>query len=294
MNPSARSISRTCTSALVRRFFLGGLVVTGLGGQLAQPTHGGLFTLVDDNSIAQFNTGSQSNAYSWVVDGTDQLAQQAFWYRVGNSAEQSLHLLPIAGEGATDTNFDSDVDNLFVRYLSAGLFKVEVNYRLDGGAPGSFDSDITEQISITNLSGSSLDFHFFQYSDFDLNGTAGNDGVIFTNPNAVRQFDGVLAMTETVITPIPNHREADFFANTLGKLNDGVATTLNDAPPYGFPLGPGDMTWAYQWDVVIPAGGSFQISKDKQITGVPEPSSFALAGLAGIAICVLKRRRQLA
>ena len=278
--------SRLRTIAFSRAIFFC-VILLGLSSLFAPRSFAGLFTLVDDNSTATFDTDSQANAFNWVVDGVDQLFQQAFWYRIGNVAEQSLDVLPHPVEGITDTNFDGNFDTLFVRYSGVG-FRVDVRYALDGGTPGSRASDIAEQISIVNLGTSPLDFHFFQYSDFELNGTAANDSAVFTNANAVRQFEGVLSVSETVITPVPNHREIDFYPNTVIKLNDGVATTLNDTP-IGVVVGPGDMTWAYQWDITLAAGGTFQISKDKQLSGVPEPATFSLLTAAAGLLFVLRR-----
>jgi hypothetical protein len=245
-----------------------------------------LFTLTDENSVAQFDTASQNNNFNWFVDGQDKLAQQAFWYRVGNTAESSVHTLPIAVQGASDANFDGNPDTLFVRYLGTG-FQVETRYTLDGGAPGSGSADMGEQIAITNTSASPLDFHFFQYADFDI-GAA--DTATFTNLNAVQQSGGGSQLTETVVTPIPSHREIAFFPVTLNKLNDGVATTLSDTPAIGTPFGPGNVTWAFQWDVNLQPGATFQISKDKNLhaIGVPEPTGAML--LLPLAAGLLRRR----
>ena len=62
---------------------------------------------------------------------------------------------------------------------------------------------MSEQISITNLLDSPLDFHFFQYADFDLSAA---DTAFFTNANAVDQIGGGLRLSETVVTPVPSHR----------------------------------------------------------------------------------------
>jgi hypothetical protein len=226
-----------------------------------------------------------------MVDGQDQMNQQAFWFRVGNTAEQSLHSLPIAFEMATNTNFDPNLDTLFVRYLGAG-FRADVRYALDGGAPASGSSDMSEQISITNTSGAPLDFHFFQYSDFDVSNTAGDDTAAFTNANAVQQYDGGLRLTETVVTPAASHREIDTFPNTLNKLTDGVASTLSDTPAVGVPFGPGNLAWAYQWDFTVPVGGSVQINKHKNLNArlVPEPGTMGLLALAGLLAVSGSRR----
>jgi hypothetical protein len=279
---------RSSSGLGVRTGFLAGIVVVVMTSFAAQRGVAGLFTLIDDNSLMNFNTASSTNASSWVVDGVNQLFQQAFWYRVGNTAEQSVHSLPIAIEFATNTNFDPNLDTLFVRYLGAG-YHIDVRYSLDGGLPGSRASDMAEQISISNTGVAPLDFHFFQYADFDLNGTAGGDSAVFTNANAVQQSEGALSVSETVISPVPSHREIDTPPATLIKLSDGLPTTLSDTPATGNVFGPGDVAWAYQWDFLLPVGGTFQISKDKHLSGVPEPASALLISI-GLGLAASGRR----
>src|SRR5207248_1854749 len=140
-------------------------------------------------------------------------------------------------------------------------------------------------------SGGNLNFHFFQYSDFDLLGTPGGDTVQLGKNlsglfNEARQTEGTMALSESVDSPGANHGEANFYSTTRDSLNDGATTTLNDNAG---PLGPGDVTWAFQWDVDLTPSGqgsTFLISKDKrlQITTVPEPTSMALVCL-GLGAC---------
>jgi hypothetical protein len=277
-----RSTECSCFATVARVIFTA-VTLLGLFSQFSTGSFAALFTLSDDNSEVDFDTGSSANAYNWSVDGQDQLFQQAFWYRVGNGPEQSLHSLPIGFQLASNTNSDPGLDTLNVVYNGPG-YNIEVSYRLDGGVAGSGASDMAEQIAITNNTGAPLDFHFFQYSDFEILGTAGNDTAVFLNANTVQQSEGLFSLNETVASPAASHREINFYDVTLDKLEDGVASTLNDLPPIGVPLGPGDMTWAFQWDKNIPASGlgrTFIISKDKRLSVVPEPTTVAMFAVAG-------------
>ena len=229
---------------------------------------------------------------NWTVDGVNHMFQQWFWYRVGNNPEASIDTLALIKGGVTDTNFDGDNDTLYLKYgndQAATRYTVEVRIALDGGSAGSRLSDIAEQITIKNTGSSSLDFHFFQYVDFDLGGDgAPNDTVQLVNANTVRQSDPDWTVAETVDTPPADGFELDFWAATRNKLNDGAATTLGNALGAG-PVGPGDVTWAFQWDETISVGGAFQISKDKNITLIPEPATLGLLLVGGLAL--LRRRR---
>jgi hypothetical protein len=273
----------------VRTIFVAVLAIVGISALLAPNVSAGTFTLTDGNSSTLFETDSEGNQVNWLVDGEDQVFVQGFWYRVGSSGgESAVSTLPHPVEGVTDTNFDGNADTLFVRYNGGG-FNIETRYSLDGGTPGSRASDLGEQIAIINTGTSPLDFHFFQYVDFDLMNSSEGDSAVFTNANAVRQFQGALRLSEAVITPPATHREINFYPNIIDRLDDLLPTTLSDTPGTGVVLGPGDMTWAFQWDVVIPGGGSFLISKDKNLTGVPEPATLVLISMAGLFL-VLRRK----
>ena len=68
-------------------------------------------------------------------------------------------------------------------------------------------------------------------------------------------------------------------------LEDAGVTNLNDGA--GLPFGPGDSTFAFQYDRVISANGSTTI--DMGFVAVPEPGSGSLTAL-GLLILGLARR----
>jgi hypothetical protein len=269
-----------------RRATLGLLSITVIVALSAIPSLADSVTLNSGNSVAHFNTKATDvgtkGLDSWTVNGVQQVSQDWIWYRVGAAGgEASLDTLTQSGILSTATTLE-------VLYTGAG-FTADVKYSLAAGATPTSSSDLQRTITIQNTSGAPLNFHLFEYSDYDLAGTAGGDTVHFVNANNVVQTDGVTQISEAVLSP--SHSEAAFFNSTLASLSDGNPTTLSDTPAVGTNLGPGDVTWAYQWDPVIAAGGSFITSPDSLISTVPEPSSIALviSGLLGLGMFARRR-----
>ncbi len=263
----------------------------GLGA--LTPVQAVVYSLADDNSVVSVDVDSQHGMFDWVIDGVNLLPvngggindyRQWFWYRVGNAPEASVDTLTRGLTGTSDANFNGFDDTLFVRYTNS-LLKIEIKFTLDGGAAGSATSDIGEQITVFNTSGSTLNVSFFQYGDFRLCTT--NENVTFPDGHSILEQGSVGKVLETVLVPIATHREGLPFSTTITKLNDGVADNLVDNSG-----GSGSrMTWANQWDFSIAPGGSALISKDKLAT-IPEPSVavLALAGLLSLAVGLRRRR----
>jgi hypothetical protein len=248
--------------------------------------------LQDGNSTALINPVSQAGMFHWDVQGQNQLQQQWFWYGVGASAVHSIDTISAPVIQLTGLNEAKST------YANPG-FSVSIDYLLTGGSvvgPGqTANSDIGETIKIVNTSTTTLPFHFYQYSYFNLNG-ANNDTVELGQNlhglyNEASQISGPVALTETVVTPGANEGEVAPLGATLAKLNGGGPVTLGP-PFFAGPIGPGAVTWALEWDLNIAPGGSALISKDKylQVTIVPEPSALALISLAVMGLAVRRRR----
>jgi len=270
------------------------LLTIALSLLLGLPASATVYTLNNGNSsfsvddcVGGCSQGHGPGMYSWTVDGIETLYEQWFWYRVGNAGgESSVDTLQLIGAQITGTilNPNSVLD---IAYQGNG-FTIDLAYSLRGGAPNSNTGDIGEQITI-NVGASALDFHFFQYSDFDLNRNNLHDYVVIDPTyHIVNQWPEAngLMISETTVNQRPSHGEANYFANTLASLQDGNPTTLNDV----LTAGPGDVTWAFEWDQAIGAGGSLVISKDKLLApNVPEPAAVTLLG--GVLLLIARKLR---
>jgi hypothetical protein len=262
-----------------------------LTGALISPIQARAATvdLVDGNTIASVDFDSSAGMYRWLVDGQNQLRQQWFWYRVGNGLQAPINTISAAVLTPVDAR------TIMATYTDAvSQYSLDILYILTGGTLGH--ADLTETIQIHNLSGDTLDFHLFQYSDFDLAGTAEGDTASLAGPStggfdyALQQKSTTMTQIgETITSPVASRGEASIYPDTLNNLNTVPGYNLNN-DNYA---GPGNATWALQWDVSLTSGKDFYIFKDKllSIEPIPEPSTLSFL-VFGLGLWGVARRRQ--
>ena len=250
-----------------------------------------VYTLGDNNSFAQIDVTNQRGMFNWSVDGLNVLNQQWFWFRTtssGPAAPINTISAPIAW-----MPYGAGGRALTAIYSNPG-YNVRVDYLLSGGAMNtSGSSDMGETITVNNTGTNTLSFHLFQYSNFGL--SRAQDTVQLGKNlrglynEAIQNSGPGLNLTETVVTPGANHGEAAPIGATLAEMASPAFVTLTDNAG---PVGPGDVTWAFEWDLSIVPGGSTVISKDKfvQLSLIPEPSSLLL-GVVGLLVLARKRRQ---
>lgn len=270
-----------------------GLIALLLPGQgMAQN-----ITMENGGSTATLNLGGGTGNIgmnSWtVLGGQNQLNQQWFWYSINGAPQQTIDTI----SPATIYNFSSPaspINDLGVVYQNSQL-KVEVEYLLAGNGANSGSADMTETINIANDGASSMDLSFYQYSNFNLLENNNNYVSISGSPGAFTgafQTTSALAgngIAEVIDAPYAQYAEAASVYQTRNELNSGAYYTLNDNTS----AGPGDVTWAFQWNETIAPGASISITKDKglSIQLVPEPSTLALIGLGMLALGLTLRRK---
>lgn len=250
----------------------------------AVPTFAATVNLWHNNSFLAIDPDNQPQGmFSWIVDDVNHLYQQWWWYRIGNGPEQSISTLQLVSSVVSN-------NRLLIQNYSAQDFDLEVTWLLTGGAPNSGFSMVKEGATITNKSSSALYISLYEYSDFDILGTSGNDYGTHVNPNKVKQTEWPVLVEESV-TQTPSCWQMDNPWNILALLNDSDKDDLTNQ--YAI-YGPGDVAWAFQWDFVISPGRSAGVSKDKSISSViPEWNSLLLAAIGMVGTIGIRRRCRL-
>ena len=176
-----------------------------------------------------------------VPTGTDHQFGTWWLYRVaGDTAETPLPP-PDADAfiGDTATLTWADVD-------ARGLFSATLTVTILDGAPGAI---LVQELDIANLTASDLDLQIFQYTDMDMDTSAGGDSAVAVTPTqieisetAVAQYHGV-GFDAFQVEDWPILRDA---------LND---IDVDDLVNTGLPFGPDDFTGGFQAGVSVPGEG---------------------------------------
>ncbi|MRR07560.1 MAG: hypothetical protein EG828_11620, partial [Deltaproteobacteria bacterium] len=244
------------------------------------PSHAGYYTLTSGNSTVDIDDaslpGSSPGVYSWLVDSGQRISQQAFYYRVGTiDPEKPLsgnELDPAANFTVTASNQTASSVTLTFTEVT-GKFSVKVVYDLTGGTTGSGLATLRKQVTLTNLTASPLDFHFFSYSDYDLvTRPAYLDNATIANGRAIQS--GYAATTDTIGKGVTVAESSTLSPTRYGIASDQFADLANGVSAYNLDnsvgpyLTPGDMQFAFQWDMTLNPGTpvTFTISDDSYPT----------------------------
>ncbi|MGA3067505.1 MAG: hypothetical protein ABSF29_11740 [Tepidisphaeraceae bacterium] len=262
-----------------RRF--GGLAALVAGGLFATAAHATPVTLTSQNSSAVFGPASVSANSSWIVDGTNQVAQTGFWIAPTGGAPESLSAV------STPSVFSTG-GILQATYAGDG-FNVVLNVTLTGGTAGSGASAMNETVTFNNTSGSSMSPKFYEYEDFTLNNSGTDNTLTLSGSpvNTATQTDP--AGTSMNLSATGGASAPDFFQTGTGAtiadlLNGSSPVTLNNNS-----TGPllGDPNFAFEFDPTVGVDGSFQISVNKTIQEGGEAVPLPSAAPAAAALLVL-------
>jgi hypothetical protein len=183
---------------------------------------------------------------------------------------------------------------------------VQTTFTLSGGAAGSGASDMPISVNVSNVTAAATNISLFEYANFDLNASAAGDqlNIVQNTPAGfIHQTKGTTAITEKSTISAFDQWAGGSPASVLGPGAGSVLSgSLGDSPALNTQIGPGDESWAVQWDDTLAAtgqiGSTFGVSKDEKISGAlpglgaPEPSAIIIAGIGFTIGGVFAARRR--
>jgi hypothetical protein len=259
--------------------------VASLLGAAVVPATASTYNLSNGNTSVTLDPSTMTN---WTVDGTNQLGQQSFWYRVGASGvQQTVDSIgtPTVTQMSTNGGSDNWMNASYTDVAQA--FQLSVTTMVSGGQSGSGVSDVSETVKVVNMSKTnSLSYHLFDYANFNLGGKTGNASANLTGNNTATVTAGG-DMSQTVVSGKSNEYEAGTFSTLLTGLGSTSGLTLSGPTS----VSNVDAEWAFEWDVTLAPGQSFLVTSDEQVQTVPEPTtSMALLGMGGLFFSRPRRR----
>ena len=156
------------------RFYQNTLIAILFAGSVVQSR--AQYTLYSPNSQSSLLinlSGSSSGLSDWQVGGASQLNQQWFYYSIGSSPVYSIDQIA----SPSSVNNHGGAAPFLSTVYSNSTISVTAKFQLNN-LP-TFDRSIT--ILNPANSGQTQDFHFYQYSDFDLGGVSGGQSVQFSS-----------------------------------------------------------------------------------------------------------------
>lgn len=235
-------------------------------------------------SAAANRTGTDGgNTNTFISSGSaDQAFQQWWWYRVNGVNTREFALSTQANAPVVSGN------NMVLTYREPEGFTSRLEYTINniGGR-----ARVTGTNFVKNEGNTTLDFDFFNYIDYDMNGTAAGDLASLQFPNPVLRMN----ITDPAGTLAAEWRVLDADAFQIGAFagvrNLLTNSTLDDLNNTGDPFGPGDFSAAVQWRFTLAPGEQIALQTTQFLTTpVPEPATMAALGLGILAIA--RRRRK--
>ena len=258
-------------------------------------------TLTDGNAsltLHESAPGMVDNMTGFVIDGTNQLDQQWFWYRttINNGSNLNLRMAPATVVSTTANSATLLFQKTGPDAAGPGKFDVTITISLTGGALLSHEAWLTQSITATNTSPTANLIQIFQYSDYNLDGTAANQQVTITGSGAIQTH--VTSTVTDSISPNALHYQSGEagdlltqISTTSGGCNVAQQNLCDTAGTNAYT----DAAYAFQWrSPSIAPGADFTLTgtQANAAATIPEPGTTGLIG-GGLVFLALAFRKKL-
>lgn len=245
---------------------------------------------------ATFNattTGSSDNAFAyhwlWRVNNSAGSTQDTRELVMSNGSGGGANsFLTVTGDNLGNSNTGKMTFDIF-NVNNGYTFLAESTYAIsnDGSGPR-----VLNTMKITNRDNGPLSLSLFNYTDFDLAATAGNDTVTWNGVDAFNWVDGATTAQHRALG-FSAYQATDFSTSTSSSsLRNVLFNTARNDLNNTVIAGAGDRISGFQYDLVIPAGGMIEVYVGLALNTtapIPAPGAAALMGLASLA--GVRRRR---
>lgn len=269
------------------------LLVLGLSGgvyaEIFNASNGGWSITVDSQQQIRDGEGMPTDGLvNWKdPSGYDYVYQDTWFGRSGTAHDEG----PLSGLSYISGS-NTDTNKILLNFQDAySPLSVGLSYELNGSG---LSSSVLEGLTLTNSGTDPVTLSIFKYADYDLcyGYDAHNNDNASGNTSGITQYDAFSAVS---VVPAVLSTPGAFQISVVGypgsiisSLNDDNATNLDNS---GSSYGPGDASFAFQWDITLNGGESYYIENVKTLTTAPEPVSTVLFLLGGGAL-FLRRRIQ--
>ncbi len=207
---------------------------------------------------------SWNRDFSTDEDNPNHMAQQWFWYRIGETGpELGLDSLTLISANSHATNSELGANTIELLFGSPDTDDIEANdpiqvkvtYVLSGS--DAAQSTITETVEITNLGDEALELHWFEFTDLDVDGERYDNTIVSAGLTGITQSGPLGSEVTVAVTngPTPDRFQVEDFrtygptgryGNTRLGMIDYATTNLTNVAPASSVLG--DFVQAFQWD----------------------------------------------
>ena len=239
------------------------------GGLATDSAHAYNIFLQDGSNSALYNDDSDIGFTDWQVNGNNFITRTGWFYRLGDTGTaQSIATLT-----QPDSLANPNPNPISVTYTNPS-FELDLTLELFNNG-----NTLSQQVFVSNNSGSALDFYLYSYQDLATSNGVGGDTIVVDGDSytAVQSGD-VETITTTVTASIlgltARRVEVDAIDFNDDTLVDKLQFPLSgNTPQLDGTLNASSLsdpiTLAYEWRYNLAAGKAFAISMSNNTAEVP-------------------------